>query len=534
MVVGSSLLAIVRSCVVQALAGRRVTPRAPSTALLVPQLTEVATMVVLTDWDALDVVVMAGDLIGVDEVLAVGVVWATEAADVAVGVLWATEAADEAFELLGATETADDATELLGATDAADVAIELLGAIGAADVAITLLGTLEVVDDTMGLLRATGTADVAIGLLDATEAADNATELLGITDVADTTIELLGTTTTLEDAKTELDTEITWLTETGWDDTIEEPVFVAARMLWGAVGVTVVALTTTKLDVIGAADDIGWFDELTTAITVFAGTILEDAATEEITLDAEGAILESATLDVEIETIWLDEMLTGAREAVEDPAIELVEGLWDAGRMLVAPLTTAILVVGVDDTMGAELGTLLATTTILEDVGIWLNALLLTWAADTTLEVVGVLWIGELTPTTTTLVTADGVEIINELTPLLTGTAALETVLLNTGEAIWLVTLLGCARINVPLTRPVVVGIVWAILDALKTPWDVDKITVVPELPMIETTAVVAEFAALAETCVEATEPAPTSARLPPPAVCTTATLVLPTPAFTR
>jgi hypothetical protein len=91
--------------------------------------------------------------------------------------------------------------------------------------------------------------------------------------------------------------------------------------------VTVVALTTTTLDVIGAADDIGWFDELTTAITVFAGTTLEDAATEEITLDAEGAILESATLDVEIETIWLDEMLTGAREAVEDPAIELVEGL---------------------------------------------------------------------------------------------------------------------------------------------------------------------------------------------------------------
>jgi hypothetical protein len=41
--------------------------------LLVPQLTEDATMVVLGNWDALDVVVMAGDVAGADELLAVGV-----------------------------------------------------------------------------------------------------------------------------------------------------------------------------------------------------------------------------------------------------------------------------------------------------------------------------------------------------------------------------------------------------------------------------------------------------------------------------
>jgi hypothetical protein len=663
-------------------------------------------MVVLGNWDALDVVVMAGDVAGADELLAVGVLWATEAADVADGVLWATEAADEAFELLGVTEAADEAFELLGVTEAADdavgllgateaadeaigtlvateaaveaigllratgavaitiellrvtgvtddviellgatratdVAIELLGAIGAADdamellgimaaadeamdalgargtaddiiellgairvadVAIELLGMTEAADvaigllratdtdveairllvlagadvDTMGLLRAieaayvgmellraTEVAGVDIGLLEATEAADNATELLtttGATDVAiglleatiavddiiallvaagtvDTAIELLGTITTLEDGNIELDTATTWLVDTDWDTVIEEPAFVAARVLWGAIEVAVAALTTITLDVIGAAEDIGWLVELTTAIRVFEGTMLEDETTEGITLDAEAAMLEGATLDGSVETIWLDEPLTGAWEVAEDPATEPLEGFWDTGRMLVAPLTATILVIGVDETMGKELEALPITTATLEDVGTWLSKLLLVWvadvAADTTTEVVKAPWL-ELIPTTTTLVTADGVEIIDELTPLLTGTAAPETVLLNTGEAVWLITLLGWARIGDPLTRLVVVGIVWAILDALDTPWDVDKITVEPELPIIEPTAVVAEFAALAETCVEATEPAPTSARLLPPAVCTTATLVLPTPTFTR
>lgn len=57
--------------------------------------------------------------------------------------------------------------------------------------------------------------------------------------------------------------------------------------------------------------------------------------------------------------------------------------------------------------------------------------------------------------------------------------------------------------------------------ERLDTVVGVDKTTVVPipELPTAETAAVVTGFAALAETWVEATEPAPTSTRLPPPAV---------------
>jgi hypothetical protein len=46
--------------------------------------------------------------------------------------------------------------------------------------------------------------------------------------------------------------------------------------------------------------------------------------------------------------------------------------------MLVAPTTTAILVVGVDKTMGAELEMLPATVTMLEDDTTWLVGLLLT------------------------------------------------------------------------------------------------------------------------------------------------------------
>lgn len=50
---------------------------------------------------------------------------------------------------------------------------------------------------------------------------------------------------------------------------------------------------------------------------------------------------------------------------------------------------------------------------------------------------------------------------------------------------------------------------------------DVERMTVVPtpELPTTDPTAVVTELAALAETCVLATGPAPTLTRLPPPAV---------------
>jgi len=73
MVVSSSLLPRTRSCVVQALAGRRVMPPSPSRALLVPQLT---TATVEADLDALDVVVMAGEAPGVVAV-----------ADVTIGVL---------------------------------------------------------------------------------------------------------------------------------------------------------------------------------------------------------------------------------------------------------------------------------------------------------------------------------------------------------------------------------------------------------------------------------------------------------------
>lgn len=57
--------------------------------------------------------------------------------------------------------------------------------------------------------------------------------------------------------------------------------------------------------------------------------------------------------------------------------------------------------------------------------------------------------------------------------------------------------------------------------ERLDTVVGVDRMTVVPipELPITEPTAVVMGFAALAEIWVEATEPAATSTRLPPPAV---------------
>jgi hypothetical protein len=76
MVVGTSLLEIATSFVVQELAKATVTPPSPSSALSGPQLLTVAEAV---DMDALDAVVMAGEALGV-VVVAVAVV------DVAVAV----------------------------------------------------------------------------------------------------------------------------------------------------------------------------------------------------------------------------------------------------------------------------------------------------------------------------------------------------------------------------------------------------------------------------------------------------------------
>jgi len=109
----------------------------------------------------------------------------------------------------------------------------------------------------------------------------------------------------------------------------------------------------------------------------------------------------------------------------------------------VAPLTTAILVVGVDAMMGVELEALIGTGAMLEDDETWLDETLLTGAAGvatgTTTKLVDVLGTIELALmtglTTATLVMAYWTELIGETTPLLTGVAALESVVLNTDEA---------------------------------------------------------------------------------------------------
>jgi hypothetical protein len=72
-VVSSSLLAIAISFVVQALAGRTVMPSRLTTAELVPQLT---TAVLEAGLDTLDVVVIAGEALGIGAVV-----------DVTIGVL---------------------------------------------------------------------------------------------------------------------------------------------------------------------------------------------------------------------------------------------------------------------------------------------------------------------------------------------------------------------------------------------------------------------------------------------------------------
>jgi hypothetical protein len=94
-------------------------------------------------------------------------------------------------------------------------------------------------------------------------------------------------------------------------------------------------------------------------------------------------------------------------------------------------------------------------------------------------------------------------------------------------EALWLDELL-CSWAEDP-------GIV-AEAGGLDTVVGMERATVVPipELPIAEPTTVVTGFAALTEIWVETIGPAPTSTRLPPPAVWITPTLVLPTPTLIK
>lgn len=87
---------------------------------------------------------------------------------------------------------------------------------------------------------------------------------------------------------------------------------------------TVTTLATTLLDTLDTAEEVGWLDELLATIAVFRSAVLEDETTEGITLDADDGMIEVAILAAEVETIWLDELLTGAEEVAEDPAFELV------------------------------------------------------------------------------------------------------------------------------------------------------------------------------------------------------------------
>jgi hypothetical protein len=462
---------------------------------------------------------------------AIGLLETAGTADVAVKLLEITRTVDKADELLKLIGVVTGADELLAITGTVEIVVIILEATDAAEEAIELLGTNGRVTDVERLFEAMEAAGVAIGLLGMigvadddtaeTGAADDDNKLLGTIGAIDIPIVLLDTTTTLEDGKIELDPGTIWLTEAGWDGVIVE-------ILWGTIEVAVVTVTTIALDVVGAAEETAWLDELTITVTVFRGKPLEDEIIEGIALDAEFAMLGSVTLDTEVETIGLDALLAGAWEVADN-----VEGL-DPGAMLVAPTTTAILVVGVDKTMGAELEMLPATVTMLEDDTTWLVGLLLTWAADVArLELVKALWTDELGTTIAVLLTVDGRRIVGDLRLLLIEVATLATVLLNTDEVVWLGTLLDWARTGDAPPRPVVSGIAWVVVTALDTTWDVDRTTVIPELPTIEPTTVVAGFAALAETWVEATEPAPTSATLLPPAVWITCTLVSPTPTLT-
>jgi hypothetical protein len=386
--------------------------------------------------------------------------------DGTIELLGITAAMDVAFKLLEATGTTTDDIELLetaGTVDEADELLKLTGVAPGADELLTITGAVEIV---VMMLEATGAEEEAIELLELkgddteelgiTEAVDEAGVLLGTTGAIDIPIVLLDATTIFEDGRSELDTETIWLTETGWDGVIVELVTVIAGVLWG----------TIALDVVGAVEETVWLDELTTTVTVFRGKPLEVEMIEGITLDAEFVMLGSMTLDAEVETTWLDALLTGAWEVADD-----VEGL-DPGVTLVAPTTTAILVVGVDKMIGTELVTLTATVTMLDDDTTWIVGLLITWAADVgRLELAEALWTDELGTITAMLVAVSGTGVVEELKPLLIRVTALVAVLLNTDEVAWLGTLLDWARTGDTLPRPVLSGIAWAVLAALDTPW---------------------------------------------------------------
>ena len=139
-----------------------------------------------------------------------------------------------------------------------------------------------------------------------------------------------------------------------------------------------VTTLTTKVLVIGAAEETEWLDELPATIAVLKDTTLGDGTIEVMTLDADEGAIEGTTLDADVKTIWLDELLTRAGDVAEDPVFELGEAIWDTGRLLVAPITTATLVAGVVEMVGTELEALLATAATVEGNATWLNELLLT------------------------------------------------------------------------------------------------------------------------------------------------------------
>ena len=89
----------------------------------------------------------------------------------------------------------------------------------------------------------------------------------------------------------------------------------------------VVTVITTTLDVGDVEGETDWLNELLATIAALEDTTLEDEATEGATLDADGEMIEDVLLDADVESIWLDELLAGAREAVEDPVDELIEEL---------------------------------------------------------------------------------------------------------------------------------------------------------------------------------------------------------------
>lgn len=86
---------------------------------------------------------------------------------------------------------------------------------------------------------------------------------------------------------------------------------------------TVTTLATTLLDTLDTEEEIGWLDELPATIAVFNIAVLEDETAEGMMLDTDDGTIEGAILLAEVETIWLEGLLTGAGEVAEDPAFEL-------------------------------------------------------------------------------------------------------------------------------------------------------------------------------------------------------------------